>query len=191
MLDRSLLPPPRTFYERELGQLRRPSRGWATPKAGCPFHDSKSKTSFRVNVDSGGFVCFGCGAKGGDVIAFVMLRYRVNFKAAAEQLHAWRGNMSQSERLEIRRSAEEAEHRRAVESARSELVRRKIRSIRDEILRCNTSERELSGRLSALGGPHASGPEADDLWHCLQLTWELREFTDREYLRACGLEDGR
>jgi hypothetical protein len=86
---KELLPPAASFYERELGELRRPSRGWASPKAGCPFHDSKSKTSFSVNLDTGGFYCFGCGAKGGDVAAFVMLRDKVDFKAAAQSLGAW------------------------------------------------------------------------------------------------------
>jgi hypothetical protein len=86
---KDLLPPARSFYERELGELRRPARGWASPKAGCPFHDSESKTSFSVNLDTGGFYCFGCGAKGGDVVAFVMLRDKVDFKTAAKSQGAW------------------------------------------------------------------------------------------------------
>jgi hypothetical protein len=85
--DRSALPPARSFYEVELGELRRPSHGWTAPKAGCPFHQSKSKASFRVNLDSGGFNCFGCGAKGGDVIAFVRLRAGLSFPAALKHLH--------------------------------------------------------------------------------------------------------
>src|SRR5215471_5374099 len=102
--DRAALPSSRFFYERELGELRRPSHGWAVPKGGCPFHQSKSKTSFRVNLDTGGFNCFGCGAKGGDVLAFLRQRYRLGFKAAAQQLGAWRdqppvpGAITESER---------------------------------------------------------------------------------------------
>ena len=87
--DRGSLPPAQPFYERELGEFRRPSRGWAPPKSGCPFHDSKSKTSFRVNLETGGFHCFGCGVKGGDVLAFVRLRYKLNFKEGAQKLNAW------------------------------------------------------------------------------------------------------
>jgi DNA primase len=87
MVDRSALPQARSFYWSELGELRRPDRkGWAAPKAGCPFHASESKTSFHVNLDSGGFHCFGCDAKGGDVIAFVMLRYKLSFPDALKRL---------------------------------------------------------------------------------------------------------
>jgi len=86
-LDRSQLPPPKSFYQAELGELRRPDRkGWARPKCGCPFHASESKKSFFVNVDSGGFYCFGCDAKGGDVIEFVRLLYRLSFPDALKHL---------------------------------------------------------------------------------------------------------
>lgn len=83
------LPPARTFYEAELGELRRPSRGWAQPKAGCPFHESASKTSFAVHLETGAFHCFGCSASGGDIIAFIMLRYGLSFKEACVQLGCW------------------------------------------------------------------------------------------------------
>jgi CHC2 zinc finger len=85
---RELLPPVRQFYEQELGELRRPSRGWATPKSGCPFHESRSKKSFSVNLESGGYYCFSCGAKG-DMVSFVMKRYDLGFVVAAKQLGAY------------------------------------------------------------------------------------------------------
>jgi DNA primase len=85
--DRAALPPARSFYQAELGELRRPDRkGWARPKSGCPFHASESKKSFFVNVDRGGFYCFGCDAKGGDVIEFVRLRYKLSFPDALRHL---------------------------------------------------------------------------------------------------------
>jgi DNA primase len=83
--DRGALPSPRAFYEGELGELRRPSRGWARPKAGCPFHESSSKQSFAVNLESGGFYCFGCGEKGGDVLDFVRRRYGLSFPEALKR----------------------------------------------------------------------------------------------------------
>jgi hypothetical protein len=83
------LPSPRAFYESALGELRRPSRGWAKPKEGCPFHPSKSKQSFSVNLETGGFYCFGCQAKGGDIVSFVMKRDGVSFQEAAKALGAW------------------------------------------------------------------------------------------------------
>jgi hypothetical protein len=85
---KELLPPPKSFYEQELGKLSRPNRkGWAM--ANCPFHPSKSGKSFSVNLNSGGFHCFGCAAKGGDVLAFVRLRDRCDFSAACKTLGCW------------------------------------------------------------------------------------------------------
>src|SRR6266849_2625801 len=93
---KDLLPPARTFYQHELGPLSRPDRkGWA--KGRCPFHNSKSGKSFSPNVENGAFYCHGCGVKGGDVLAFVMLRDNVPFKTAAKTLGAWR-DVSASER---------------------------------------------------------------------------------------------
>ena len=90
---KELLPPPRAFYERELGELRRSdSRGWVKPKAGCPFHPSRSKQSFFVNLTSGGYFCFSCQASGGDVVSFAMRRRGLTFKAAAQLLGAWDGH---------------------------------------------------------------------------------------------------
>jgi DNA primase len=86
---RELLPPAKSFYEQALGELRRAARSWARPKTGCPFHESKSKSSFAVNLDSGGFFCFSCGAKGGSVIDFLMLRDGLTFKEASILLGCW------------------------------------------------------------------------------------------------------
>jgi DNA primase len=36
----------------------------------CLFHDDKRFGSFRVNVQSGAYLCYACGAAGGDVVAF-------------------------------------------------------------------------------------------------------------------------
>ena len=96
--QKELLPPAGPFYTGELGKLTRPSRGWA--RGNCPFHKSKSGVSFSVNLATGGFFCFGCGAKGGDVLAFVMRRHSLDFKTAAKELGAWR-QISESERRQL------------------------------------------------------------------------------------------
>jgi len=83
--DRSALPPPRNFYEQECGKLSRPSRGWCRSR--CPLHGGDNPNSFAVNLDTGGFVCFSCGAKGGDVLAFVQQRYGLSFPEALKHLH--------------------------------------------------------------------------------------------------------
>ena len=85
--QRQLLPNATVFFEREVGPLSRPSRsGWRACR--CPFHQSKSGRSFAVHTD-GAFVCRGCGVKGGDLIAFLRLRYGLNFKEACRQLGCW------------------------------------------------------------------------------------------------------
>jgi|SRR5437667_3382499 len=99
---RELLPPARGFYEKEVGPLSRPDRrGWAKPKAGCPFHASRSKTSFHVKLDSGSFICHGCGVTGGDVIDFLRKRYGYDFKTAAKILGAWREDLTREERMRL------------------------------------------------------------------------------------------
>ena len=87
---RELLPAAIPFYERELGRLGRPNHaGWCPCR--CPFHNSKSGRSFAVHVD-GGFICRGCGVRGGDVISFLRLRDGLSFKEACQQLGCWDGS---------------------------------------------------------------------------------------------------
>ncbi|MBS3996686.1 MAG: hypothetical protein KGZ67_05015 [Hydrogenophaga sp.] len=83
--DRNLLPDPATFYE-EAG-LRLTGRGkWRT--VACEFHGGGD--SMRVNTASGAFVCMaGCGARGGDVLAYHMARTGAEFVEAARALGAW------------------------------------------------------------------------------------------------------
>src|SRR5947209_20362957 len=84
---KELLPPPKSFYTKEIGKLSRPSHGWA--RGNCPFHESTSRLSFSVNLDNGGFYCFGCQVKG-DLVSFVQQRYKLPFKEACSYLGAWR-----------------------------------------------------------------------------------------------------
>ncbi|HEX3740048.1 MAG TPA: CHC2 zinc finger domain-containing protein [Terriglobales bacterium] len=121
--DRALLPDGFTFYRAELGELGRSDRkGWALAKSGCPFHQSESKRSFFVHRD-GAFNCFNCGAKGGDIIAFLLLRDRLSFKSAAQQLGAWREDMTPAESNRLRRLQRDRERHRAEQSAEKERQR--------------------------------------------------------------------
>jgi DNA primase len=78
---------PRDFYAAE--QLRMPvtkkDSGWVDGGL-CPFHEDRHRGNFRVNLDSGGFVCFSCGARGGDIIDYVRLRFQLNFTAAVDAI---------------------------------------------------------------------------------------------------------
>lgn len=51
---------------------------------------------------TGGFLCFACGARGGDLVDFVMLRDAVSFRIAAQMLGAWLGSNTPSARTELR-----------------------------------------------------------------------------------------
>lgn len=84
--DRHLLPDPAEYYRGHLKALRIGSGPWA--QARCPFHEDRSP-SLSVNLEHGGFRCFGCGASGGDVLAFHQRLAGLDFKDAARDLGAW------------------------------------------------------------------------------------------------------
>ena len=54
----------------------------------CDFH-ADTAPSMRVNVESGGWACMACGAKGGDTLAHYMQRTGDDFVQAAKALGAW------------------------------------------------------------------------------------------------------
>ena len=85
--DKSRLPSPTTYYATE-GLVRKSKGAWRD--AMCPFHPD-TKPSLRVRLDSGAFRCMSCGAHGGDVVAFHMRLYDLNFKVAVMALGAWVG----------------------------------------------------------------------------------------------------
>ncbi len=79
--------PPAEFFQVELPGMppTKPANGWVDGGL-CPFHDDHNAGNFRVNLDNGAFKCFACGAHGGDIIAFVMLRRKVSFPNATGAL---------------------------------------------------------------------------------------------------------
>ena len=83
--DRRNLPDPISYYESE--GLKLTSRGkWRTTE--CKFHGGSD--SMRINADSGAFACMaGCGARGGDVLAYHMAQHGLEFVEAAKALGAW------------------------------------------------------------------------------------------------------
>lgn len=163
------LPPARTFYEAELGELRREdSRGWAKPKAGCPFHESESKTSFAVNLRTGAYHCFGCEASGGDVVSFLMRRYSLTFRAAAQRLGAWDDALQLDavviHRLETAR-LQEQEKRAAKEREHQERIRartwlHRIESIYHEAIDGLRPDDEIGWAIAALAFDEVREAEA-------------------------------
>jgi hypothetical protein len=84
-LLRDHLPEPASYFESQ-GLVLQPGAKWRTTR--CDFHDGSD--SMRVNVQTGAWVCMaGCGAKGGDVLAYQMQRHDQPFIQAAKALGAW------------------------------------------------------------------------------------------------------
>ncbi|GAB2467360.1 hypothetical protein GCM10027082_18750 [Comamonas humi] len=84
--DRTRLPDAVAYYEGQGVQFRERKGKWRT--TACNFHGGSD--SMRINTASGAFVCMaGCGARGGDVLAYHMAAYGQDFAAAAKELGAW------------------------------------------------------------------------------------------------------
>ena len=62
---RSNLPSPETYWTTH-GVTFKTKKGWAMAR--CIFHDD-THASLGINVETGGFICHACGAKGGDVLS--------------------------------------------------------------------------------------------------------------------------
>lgn len=81
------LPSPIEYYQQQGVKL---TGGGAWRSALCPFH-ADTEPSLRVRIETGAFRCMACGAHGGDLLAFHMLRYGLHFIEAARALGAWEG----------------------------------------------------------------------------------------------------
>ena len=83
--ERDRLPDPRSYYEAQ-GLALSKGKKWVT--TACHFHQGSD--SMRINLQSGAFVCMaGCGARGGDVLAYHMAVQGLEFIEAAKDLGAW------------------------------------------------------------------------------------------------------
>jgi hypothetical protein len=185
---RELLPPARDFYEAELGKLTRPNRkGWC--QARCPFHNSKSGKSFSINVETGGFFCFGCDVKGGDVVAFIRLRDRCDFPTACKLLGCWR-DVSEAERLKLASEAARRKQEREQAARASEAEQTRRIELRDEIHTLVRIQAEVSARLSELlqGVAPAYENEVEDCWSSLSLALDDLRTCEAEYMATIGME---
>ncbi len=82
---RNLLPSVADYFKSRGLKL---TGGGEWKNARCPFHND-TKPSLRVRLDTGGFCCMVCGARGGDVLAFHMKITGLPFAHAARDLGAW------------------------------------------------------------------------------------------------------
>jgi DNA primase len=84
---RDRLPDPVQFFAGADVRLTGPGV-WKTG----PCHLHGGSDSLRVNTRSGGWCCMNCGAKGGDVLAYVMQTSGLGFVQAAQLLGAYIGD---------------------------------------------------------------------------------------------------
>ena len=84
--NKDLLPAPADYYEGQgLTIAKRGSKGWRGTN--CPFCDSRDNGN--INLDSGAFHCWGCGAKGGDLVSFHQTLHGGDFVETVKALGAW------------------------------------------------------------------------------------------------------
>ncbi len=76
---------PSDLYRYELPNAPLKKQGWNDGGL-CPFHSDNKPGSFRVNLLTGAYKCFACGAAGADVIAFAMALYGLQFVEALAKL---------------------------------------------------------------------------------------------------------
>jgi DNA primase len=76
---------PIDFYRQQLPCAIFKNKGWNNGGL-CPFHSDNNPGSFHVNIQTGAFKCFSCGAAGGDIIAFAMTLHGLEFSEAIHQL---------------------------------------------------------------------------------------------------------
>lgn len=78
---------PYDFYLREMNLVKFGARSEQWVVAGlCPFHEDRSAGSFKINIESGSYICFSCGTKGGDIIRFTMAKHGLLFYDALKLL---------------------------------------------------------------------------------------------------------
>jgi CHC2 zinc finger len=192
--DRAALPSPRSFYSSEFGGLpRENSKGWTS--AECCFHQSETRgrkrsKPLRINVREGNFKCMCCDARGGDVLAFVMLRDGVNFQRAAERLGAWKAEgLSESEKRRIEREKSDREEKR-IEQEQLEAEKKRERiAARDllhnlERLQDETS-RELADRERR--SPGVEDHAKDMCFANLMLLCDQIRVAHEDYRRLAGI----
>lgn len=85
---RENLPNPRGYYAAQFPSMKCHYQSPLWISVLCCFHDEVSP-SLRINLNSGGFICFGCGVKGGDIVAFHQRRYGLSFVQTIDFFHAW------------------------------------------------------------------------------------------------------
>lgn len=121
MFNRDLLPTPRAYYGQQF-TLKGKKAKHLVP---CCFHHDKT-ASLSLDMLSGRFNCFGCGASGGDIVDFHQLKTGLSFVEAAKDLGAWVDTSTDTpEQLAARKAK--------IEQANKEYKARQAQAAKDEI----------------------------------------------------------
>ncbi|MBK7001829.1 MAG: hypothetical protein IPH35_18180 [Rhodoferax sp.] len=84
--DHTLKPDPLEFYQDTEGLVLQPGKKpWS--QTSCRFCNSKD--NLAINVDDGGFHCWGCFVNGGDVIDYYRQAHDASFEEACRALGCW------------------------------------------------------------------------------------------------------
>lgn len=74
------------FYSHEFGVSLANAKTWVNIPSLCPFHADKQSGTFRAHLGIGCFICFSCGAKGGNIFSFYSMKYGVSYGEAVESI---------------------------------------------------------------------------------------------------------
>ena len=191
--DRAATPSPRSFYPSELGALpRENSGGWTS--AECCFHKSETRgrkrsKPLRVNLRQGHFRCMSCDAHGHDVIDFMRLRYKLDFKTAAQRLGAWK-NLDADDRKRIARDLADREALRA-RTALLDAEKKQDRFAARELLHSlERTQNKVSQELARLEreSPGVESKVKDQLLISLVMLCDQIRDADQNYRLLSGLD---
>jgi len=180
------LPDPRPFYEAALSPARfthANSKGWAT--SCCPFHKSKSKRSFSINFVTGAFCCFSpdCAVRSGDVIQFVRLLHRCDFRRACQILGVWRdGDLTEQDRAQLEDQQKERERQQQQQAAAVQQARHERLQKRDDVI-------ALAGIMRTAEEELDADPQNENWWAVAATAFEQLRAAELEYLQASGFSE--
>lgn len=84
---RHILPSAKEYYQLQF-HTRWDSCNQTWVSVQCCFHEDFCP-SLRINLLSGAFRCFACGAHGSDIISFHQKRYGLGFRQCIDHFKAW------------------------------------------------------------------------------------------------------
>lgn len=122
-----------------------------------------------MNVQSGGFQCFACGAKGGDIIDFVRLRHGLSFRAAVSHLSAWGVDVPAKQSGGVEQHSNRVRERNAAEQLKAAAKRIRL-SVRKKLHQLERWQRTVNRRLANLrrGSTEKYRGERELCWWALE-----------------------